>query len=946
MLCHKTSYDIKELSREPRDTERIVERTLTTNSPRSETRVRSLLVRKGRRRGKMAYPARKSLAVTVYVLCLLALFGSYCQMAPAVAGATRGWNLGHGLRYEFTTTLIFREAGPPRPGGDVGFQMTGQLEVVPVWQDPKDPDTIILKIKLVSPHLWIKSRKAPEPEGFVQHTSRLPETSSKPILVVWKNGKIQSIFTDPNDSVSSLNLKRGLASLFQYTTFDGEVQEKDASGLCRVVYTSLGPSSVEKRKISCQENNLPPRVVHPNPIFGIKLTSSRNCTYDLSPSLLPLKIREQEIHVMHLVSKPEVGSAVTSQRVVWKVDEIQGSTVEAESVKNAIILLEPGFRDIPIDLQIELMSCPDSGCSTLEQTVQENRDALDTSVLGTAKSASAFLKLISLVREASSEELVKLLKSIKYRQLRPQLWDILGSASTPAAHQAAMKILKQDEIGDDTERYLWSLSFSPTPDPEIIKDVLRRSEETIQNDKVSETLALTAAAMAKQHGSPSVIEKARVSLELGLDSCTGEECQLKFLRALRNLESEAAVPALLNFALKGSKVTSAAAWLALGALPKQHISEDVRSAALKTFYQLGGPRRDSTVRTLALNLILENDPSVDDLQGFVQYLATRDLMYEVRKYLSQRLEQLSEKHPQFSKNLKEALRRESHKIYNYDVLALKGLSTAFTRSFLRSPRSNGSLVTVQEVNSGLLKRGVVDVVLESEPHSTDLFSLGLFAGGLGGFVSSEQEDNNVPADDEAATAGMEISLLGVVIRPFVFFSGQGELMGHVWSGTASERTPAFQALVNLHRYMEYVPLASGFVGEMSVEGAVSFDLAGQIQLSLWSRNAQSLVDMGAGVAIQGGTKVRTNFVQSTAEFLFTLEPKLELATDVDFAGPVSLCMRLTQPETIVRHHVYKIERIPGSRHRLRKTKRSRLFSPARSYLLNRKNNEMCSKVFS
>ena len=66
----------------------------------------------------------------------------------AVAGATRGWNLGHGLRYEFTTTLLFREAGPPRPGGDVGFQMTGQLEVVPVWQDPKDPDTIILKIKV------------------------------------------------------------------------------------------------------------------------------------------------------------------------------------------------------------------------------------------------------------------------------------------------------------------------------------------------------------------------------------------------------------------------------------------------------------------------------------------------------------------------------------------------------------------------------------------------------------------------------------------------------------------------------------------------------------------------------------------------------------------------------------------------------------------------------
>lgn len=39
---------------------------------------------------------------------------------------------------------------------------------------------------------------------------------------------------------------------------------------------------------------------------------------------------------------------------------------------------------------------------------------------------------------------------------------------------------------------------------------------------------------------------------------------------------------------------------------------------------------------------------------------------------------------------------------------------------------------------------------------------------------------------------MELTVLGTQIRPFVFFEGQGELMGHVWSGTASEKTSAFQ----------------------------------------------------------------------------------------------------------------------------------------------------------
>jgi len=57
---------------------------------------------------------------------------------------------------------------------------------------------------------------------------------------------------------------------------------------------------------------------------------------------------------------------------------------------------------------------------------------------------------------------------------------------------------------------------------------------------------------------------------------------------------------------------------------------------------------------------------------------------------------------------------------------------------------------------------------------------------------AQEETNDIAVEEEAATAGMELSVMGTRIRPFVFFSGQGELMGHVWSGTASEKTPAFQ----------------------------------------------------------------------------------------------------------------------------------------------------------
>lgn len=353
------------------------------------------------------------------------------------------------------------------------------------------------------------------------------------------------------------------------------------------------------------------------------------------------------------------------------------------------------------------------------------------------------------------------------------------------------------------------------------------------------------------------------------------------------------------------------------------------------------------MRTLALNVILENEPSVNDLRNLLVYMSTNDTAYEVRKYLSQRLEQLRDNCAEFRKKLSQAWKIELERLNNYNVQALRGLSTAFNRDFLKSNGSNGSLVTIQEISSSLLKRGVVDVVMETESARQTLFSLGLYASGLGGlFSSSEQETNEVVEEDEMTTSGMELSLLGVGVRPFVFFQGVTEAMGHYWSGTASERTTAFQILANLHRHREYVALGCGFVAELEVDGALSFDLAGQMQASLWSKTAETKVDMVAGLAIQGHTRVRAEFVRSMAEFSLTMEPKLELTSDVDFSGKLALCMKLNNPETLIRHHIYKVERIAGSRHRLRKTRRMNIVSPGKSYLLNRKNNEMCSKMFA
>lgn len=75
------------------------------------------------------------------------------------------------------------------------------------------------------------------------------------------------------------------------------------------------------------------------------------------------------------------------------------------------------------------------------------------------------------------------------------------------------------------------------------------------------------------------------------------------------------------------------------------------------------------------------------------------------------------------------------------------------------------------------------------------FQFGLFSSGLGYFTSMYDESGNKDTSDEAnlpATAGLELIVFGVHIRPLYMFTSQGQLMGHIWAGTGTDRTPIFQ----------------------------------------------------------------------------------------------------------------------------------------------------------
>lgn len=67
----------------------------------------------------------------------------------------------------------------------------------------------------------------------------------------------------------------------------------------------------------------------------------------------------------------------------------------------------------------------------------------------------------------------------------------------------------------------------------------------------------------------------------------------------------------------------------------------------------------------------------------------------------------------------------------------------------------------------------------------------IFAGGLSSFMDSANSD-----DEGAATAGMELTILGNALRPFVFFESMSDLISLYWSGKAEEKTSALRVILN------------------------------------------------------------------------------------------------------------------------------------------------------
>lgn len=203
--------------------------------------------------------------------------------------------------YAFTNDVDVTDQndGPP-----IGYRLTAIVKAGSVWGTDEQK---LLKFDLIAPRLHVRPKDGPaQSRDYVEHRSHLNDAVNKEFYAVWYLGEIKTVYIHAKEDPSLINLKKAIISMFQYQLLDGEYDEEDVSGKCRVGYASKTPSIYEKVKRSCESDDI---VAHRRQDPAIALSSKlhRSAEFKVTQDGTLEKIESREYHQFEMAANKAEG---------------------------------------------------------------------------------------------------------------------------------------------------------------------------------------------------------------------------------------------------------------------------------------------------------------------------------------------------------------------------------------------------------------------------------------------------------------------------------------------------------------------------------------------------------------------------------------------------------------------------------------------------------------
>ncbi|XP_077504336.1 microsomal triacylglycerol transfer protein [Amblyomma americanum] len=868
-----------------------------------------------------------------------------------LAAPSRQFELGTTYKYGLQSDVFLNEAAP-RPAAktskSVGYGLRAAAAVTCLWKSPQDPLNRLFRIELSQVHLTVVPADSPE-SGRSEHGSQWDAASPLPLYVLQQSNEIVKVWSH-KESPTSVNIKKAVASMLQYQLTPEDKQQVDVSGRCSVSFKTER-NTISKHKTLCTHPDKT-QYFYPNHIQSPTVLTKSTSLYELLPDMTaPKSVQISEQTQMYVNILKEASILVKAEHS-YKLESTSpsGQTFTAATEAEVIQKLTAGQKltEDTIVARPEPKKCT-KNCKSLAENVKLFESNLRAKNLATLKSALSFLRLLESFREASEKEVHAVLKSSKNKNIAPQLLDLAAATQTVASVKAALKFLNFNSEGDLAERFLVGLLAASHPSPAIITEILGVCQKDIRNqkNKASAVAALGALVNVYCRGhrdceKTEAVGAALKFLEDKLRQCKEEPCWQMHLRGLQNAAQPSTLPTLLYAVRKGGKKAVLSALRAIKQVGNEHFNDQVLDALQKVYGQVDR-RHDSTARALAAELIFSST-SVRHIERTLELLPRVEAP-ELATFVASKLFELVDRADSGRSFAGKVLSNST--FGNYYNLAHSGSSATFTKYLTKGEDLNSTYaVNMELIPGGLLKESSLDVNLETPDERLNLISVGLFAGGLDGLAGGD-DSGGAGGEEEEATAGMRLSLLGYELRPYVFFVGTSELMSHVWSGTASEPTPALQGNLLLMDHYQFVALLNGLVLELKLQGVISLDMTGSIQISLWNRNSHSVVRTSGATVVQASASLNSDAASSHVQLNVAGDTHLEFVTDLDFyEKPYKMCIQMTQPGVVLRHNIRKYESVTGRKHLVRRLKRRSQNISGKSYAFHKKNCEYCSVLLA
>lgn len=868
--------------------------------------------------------------VDIRIFLLLMLLTLYCHSFSLENGKI--------LKYSYSTKVVFNEVDS-NVKKDVGYYLSTEFDLSPIFQ----ADVQLIKLQVTSASLSSVSRP--------DLKNALKTLLKHPLYFELSDGSIGRVFGPDVESVFSSNFKKGIISLFQLQEENGNREELDVSGECEVSYSKSG-SSIVKSKQNCQNLEIAGQFMNPNKLFGVTVSTSSITKYEMSNGIIQ---KAEGIHQTTAIIniKSSVNSAVTAQQTLQHISSSDGPSVnQGSSVDDMISQLgkELGYSlsSTLLPSGVEVQTCMDN-CQKPLDVLRRLKNSLVGEKLSTAESGKAFIEMLRTFRNAGKLTIEEVLTNSDSYYIVPQLIDVGAATQTPFAQRAMMDLVQfdQDYSTDYPERLLLALAYSSHPGDYLLKDILVLMKKKLPNANIQESVAMAMGALVhtycqyKDQCLHEVIKEYKQTVRKMLKECEDVSCTIRYLRSVGNAGLAEFLPELLNIAQTAqSSAVSLAALQALRRMDNGFLEDQAKSRLVKIYLQ-STREYDSSVRVAALELLVQLNPSPDEIYSILQSALDNRKEFELSLYTVKRILDMSNASPNFRESMVAALKK--YKINNYNYLSHKGKSSAFTGLMAAMKDLNSSYYLHQETSkTGVMKRSGMDVGIVSKAITQPVFNFELYAEGLEALIGSD----DAPADGPEATAGMTLSLLDVLLRPIEFFRGSGGLMSAVWNAP-SEPVSALQGNLLLHDHSQKLHLSNGLIVDLQVTGVASIDLSGSISISLWYKNSNSLIKTRGAMIINGWMKLESEVLQAGLNFTAESEAVIDFKTDVDFAEmPFKMCLQMIRPPLQYRYNIEKFEKTKHlSKSYRNRVKRSTSISPV-SFFINEKNSEMCSRMFN